>query len=52
MTEFEEDCIHHYGKILTGKYRHYCPEFDFLSIDDTCFEYEFCICEFEDENES
>ena len=48
MTEFEEDCLHHYGEILTGKYKHYCCEWDYLPIDETCPEYEFCYC-FKDE---
>ncbi len=51
MTEFDEDCLQIYGKTLHGKYKHYCPEFDFLPIDETCFEYEYCLCEWEDTNE-
>ena len=49
MTEFEQDCLQIYGKILEGKHKHYCPEFDYLPIDETCTEYQFCMCEFEDE---
>ena len=40
-----EDCMHHHGKVLTGKYAHWCPEFDFLPIDETCFEFEYCTCD-------
>jgi len=47
MTEFEQDCLPFWGKVLTGKYRHYCDEFDGLPIDETCFEFQFCLC-FED----
>ena len=50
MTEFEQDCIEHYGKILTGKFKHYCCGFDYLPIDETCFEFELCLCDFGDEN--
>ena len=45
MTDFEEDCLHFHGKTLTGKYKHYCPDFDFLPIDETCWEFKFCLCE-------
>ena len=44
MTEFEQDCLHFWGKVLTGKYRHYCDDFDGLPIDETCFEFQFCLC--------
>ncbi len=44
MTEFEKDCIHHHGRILTGKYKHYCAEWDMLPLDETCHEYKHCIC--------
>ena len=49
MRDFEQDCLHFYGKMLEGKYKHYCPDFDYLPIDETCFEYQFCKCEFENE---
>lgn len=42
--EFNEDCMHHYGKVLTGEFRHFCPEFDYLPIDETVFEFQFCDC--------
>lgn len=45
MTEFEKDCMAYHGKILTGKYKHFCPDWDDMPIDDTCFEYQFCTCE-------
>lgn len=50
--EWKEDCIHHHGKVLTGKYSHWCPEFDYLPIDETCIEFEYCLCEFEESNDS
>ena len=46
MTEFEQECIHHHGKVLTGKFKHWCPDFDYLPIDETCFEFQFCLCDF------
>jgi len=50
MTELDEDAIAIYGKPLTGKYKHFCTEFDFLPIDEHCFEFKFCLC-FEDSPE-
>ncbi len=44
ISEFDQDCQHHYGKILTGKYKHYCNEFDGLPIDETCIEFAYCLC--------
>ena len=29
---------------LVGKYSHWCPEWDFMPIDETCKEFEFCSC--------
>jgi hypothetical protein len=43
-TAWAEDCLKYYGKVLTGKYRHWCYEWDELPIDDTCEEFECCIC--------
>ena len=50
--EWIEDCKHHHGKVLTGKYAHWCPSFDYLPIDETVVEFEFCLCEFEEDNDS
>ena len=47
--EWIVDCKHHHGKVLTGKYAHWCPEFDYLPIDETVTEFEYCLCEFEEE---
>lgn len=32
------------GHTLTGAKKHYCPDWDFLPIDDTCLEMESCTC--------
>lgn len=48
--EWIVDCKHHHGKVLTGKYAHWCPEFDYLPIDETCFEFEYCLCKFEEKD--
>lgn len=31
-------------KILTGKFKHYCWEWDGMAIDETCAEFEVCSC--------
>lgn len=44
-TEWEDDCMHFHGKVLTGKYSHWCPEFDYLPIDENCYEFDYCTCD-------
>lgn len=38
------DCIRFHGKVLTGEKGHWCWDYDDLPIDETCEEYENCIC--------
>lgn len=44
LSELDQDAIQMYGKPLTGKYKHYCCEFDYLPIDEHSFEFKFCDC--------
>ena len=44
MMDLDEESIKMYGKPLTGKYKHFYIEFDFLPIDEDCFEFQFCRC--------
>jgi hypothetical protein len=44
MSEFEQDCMATYGRLLTGKYKHYCSELDYVPIDETCPEFDSCAC--------
>lgn len=44
-------CLKWQDKILTGKMCHYCPDWDYLPIDETCMEYEACNCEWRKEHE-
>jgi hypothetical protein len=44
MTEFERDSMREHRRVLTGKYAHYCPDWDFMTIDETCPEFEACTC--------
>jgi hypothetical protein len=39
-----EDCNHWWGKVLTGKKAHWCPDWDDLPIDETCDEIKCCLC--------
>lgn len=48
MTEFEEDSINCHGRILTGQFKHFCADFDYLPIDETCFQFQYCLCEYTD----
>jgi len=43
-NDWEEDCMHFWGKVLVGEKKHWCHEFDGLPIDETCTEFEFCLC--------
>jgi len=43
-----QDCNRWHGRYLTGNYQHYCPDWDYLPIDDTCMEFEACTCKKED----
>jgi len=43
QNEWEEDCVHWRGRVLTGKYRHWCHDWDGLPIDETCDEWP-CLC--------
>ena len=42
--EWIEECKHWWLKVLTGKYSHYCGEWDDLPIDETCSEFMVCTC--------
>lgn len=45
QTDFERDCIKERGRILTGKFRHYCWEWDGMTMDETCPEFwDTCTC--------
>jgi hypothetical protein len=29
---------------LSGHFKHYCPDWDFMAIDETCPEFSACLC--------
>lgn len=39
-----EDCTQWRGRLLTGKYRHWCYDWDELPIDETCENEWPCAC--------
>ncbi len=39
-----EDQLKQIFNELTGKYKHYCVEWDSLPIDENCPEFEVCSC--------
>ena len=47
MIEFIDDSRRWRGRVLTGKYAHWCPEWDDLPMDETCPEWD-CGCGFKD----
>ena len=51
-TNFDQDCLQIHGKVLKGKKAHYCPEFDYLPIDETSYEFQYCTCEWDNDEQS
>lgn len=46
IDDWQTDCLHWYGKVLTGTNAHWCFDWDGLPIDDTCVaEMARCSCE-------
>jgi hypothetical protein len=39
-----ESCFRWHDHLLTGDNCHYCPDWDYLPIDETCMEFEACTC--------
>jgi hypothetical protein len=40
------ECMHFYGRVLTGRHGHYCPDWDYLPLDETCPDvYAHCHCD-------
>lgn len=42
--EWKDECLKYYGRVLTGKFAHWCWDWDQLPIDETCREFEVCCC--------
>lgn len=44
-TDFAEDCMQWRGRILTGRYAHWCYDWDGLPVDETTAdEFDCCTC--------
>ena len=45
--EFIEDSLRYRGRALRGVYAHWCPDWDFLPMDESCVEWP-CGCDFKE----
>ena len=39
-----KECYRWHNRFLSGEKAHYCPDWDYLPIDETCEEIEACTC--------
>jgi hypothetical protein len=44
VADWWRDCLQWRGRLLMGRYCHYCDEFDGLPVDETCPEWVVCHC--------
>lgn len=44
MSDFERDSLAEHGRVLAGKCKHYCPDWDFMTVDETRAEFDSCTC--------
>lgn len=42
--DWKADCLRWRGKVLTGRQAHWCPDWDFLPVDETTLEINGCNC--------
>ncbi len=45
-----KECFFWHNRLLEGEKQHYCPEWDFMPIDETCDEFQICTCNLEKKN--
>lgn len=51
--EWIAECMRYWGRTLTGRYCHWCPDWDYLPIDNTCeLEFECCTCPKDEANDA
>lgn len=48
VNQWEVDCIKWHGRLLTGKFSHYCSDWDELPVDETIDEFDCCHCTIQD----
>jgi hypothetical protein len=44
MAAWRADCLKQRTRVLTGRFAHYCADWDFLPVDETTPEFECCTC--------
>jgi hypothetical protein len=44
VIDWNEDCLRWRGSVLTGKYAHWCMDWDGLPVDETTSEWDSCTC--------
>jgi hypothetical protein len=44
LEDWEFQCYRYHGRTLEGNYCHYCPDWDFLPVDDSVAEFNGCTC--------
>ncbi len=42
--EFKRESIKDHGRVLTGERAHWCPDWDYMTVDETCAEIVGCCC--------
>ena len=43
-SAWKSDCLQWRGRVLTGRLRHWCFDWDALPVDETCLEITCCTC--------
>lgn len=43
-SDWFEDCMQFHGVVLTGRFAHWCPDWDDLPVDETVEEFKVCHC--------
>jgi len=46
---WDEDCMKWRRRVLVGKKTHWCPDWDFLPVDETTPEIDCCACDVPDD---
>jgi|GEM_PF-2209441 len=44
VEQWIEDCERTHGRVLAGACHHWCREWDGMPIDETCPEFDACLC--------
>lgn len=50
IPNWQAQCRLEHRRVLTGEYAHYCPDWDYMTVDETTTEWESCACYPEDRN--